>query len=214
MQDSALKATWKGTALFVEIDNEEKGYFILIQRFRPGLKEMLSTLKKRVSIALLSGDAPYQKEYFSEMLGDDAEIRFNQKPFDKLNYIEELQRSGAMVGMTGDGLNDAGALLQSDVGICIAEDTNNFTPAGDAILEGKKLHQLDKLIRLCAKGKNIIKLCFGFSVIYNLVGIYFAVQGILSPLMAAIIMPCSTLTIVLLTYFISNITARRLGLRE
>ena len=214
MNRTSENASLKGTALFVEIDNEEKGYFILIQRFRPGLKEMLSTLKKRVSIALLSGDAPYQKEYFSEMLGDDAEIRFNQKPFDKLNYIEELQRSGAMVGMTGDGLNDAGALLQSDVGICIAEDTNNFTPAGDAILEGKKLHQLDKLIRLCAKGKNIIKLCFGFSVIYNLVGIYFAVQGILSPLMAAIIMPCSTLTIVLLTYFISNITARRLGLRE
>ena len=102
--------------------------------------------------------------------------------------------------MTGDGLNDAGALRQSDVGICIAEDTNNFTPAGDAILEGKKLNNLDKLIRLCAKGKNIIKLCFGFSVLYNLAGIYFAVQGILSPLIAAILMPCSTLTIVLLTY--------------
>jgi P-type Cu+ transporter len=212
MNIKSLDPSLSGTALFIEIDGIQKGCFVLSQRLRPGLRDMLARLQKNISVSLLSGDEPYQKEYFSEILGDHAHIRFNQKPFDKLNYIEELQSSGKVVGMTGDGLNDAGALRQSDVGICIAEDTNNFTPAGDAILEGKKLHNLDKLIRLCAKGKNIIKLCFGFSVLYNLAGIYFAVQGILSPLIAAILMPCSTLTIVLLTYVISNRTAKRLGL--
>ena len=201
-----------GTALFVEIDGVEKGYFVLQQSLRVGVKEMLGDLKNTIPVSLLSGDEPYQEKYFKDILGEKVEIRFQQKPEDKLNYIKELQEKGMTVGMTGDGLNDAGALRQSDVGICIAEDTNNFTPAADAILEGKKLNNLQKLIRLCAKGKTIIKICFGFSVIYNVVGLFFAVQGLLSPLMAAILMPSSTLTIVLLTYLISNGTAKRLGL--
>lgn len=213
MNKKFLDQSVKGTALFVEIDGKEKGYFVLQQSLRPGVKEMLDSLQENVPVSLLSGDEPYQEKYFKEILGENTEIRFQQKPIDKLNYIQVLQKAGHTVGMTGDGLNDAGALRQSDVGICIAEDTNNFTPAADAILEGKKLNNLQKLIALCAKGKTIIKICFGFSVIYNLVGIFFAVQGILSPLMAAILMPASTLTIVLLTYLISNGAAKRLGLQ-
>jgi len=213
MNKKPADLSMKGTVLYVEIDGKEKGCFVLQQNLRSGVKEMLARLQKKVSISLLSGDEPYQKKYFLEMTGGKADIRFKQKPIDKLNHIKELQLSGKTVGMVGDGLNDAGALQQSDVGICIAEDTNSFTPAGDAILEGGKLSDLDKLILLCAKGKNIIKLCFGFSVIYNIAGIYFAVQGILSPLIAAILMPSSTLTIVLLTYLVSNGTAKKLKLQ-
>ncbi len=212
MNKTNIDPSVNGTALFVEIDGVEKGYFVLQQSLRVGVKEMLGDLKNTIPVSLLSGDEPYQEKYFKDILGEKVEIRFQQKPEDKLNYIKELQEKGMTVGMTGDGLNDAGALRQSDVGICIAEDTNNFTPAADAILEGKKLNNLQKLIRLCAKGKTIIKICFGFSVIYNVVGLFFAVQGLLSPLMAAILMPSSTLTIVLLTYLISNGTAKRLGL--
>ena len=212
MNKTNIDPSVNGTALFVEIDGVEKGYFVLQQSLRVGVKEMLGDLKNTIPVSLLSGDEPYQEKYFKDILGEKVEIRFQQKPEDKLNYIKELQEKGMTVGMTGDGLNDAGALRQSDVGICIAEDTNNFTPAADAILEGKKLNNLQKLIRLCAKGKTIIKICFGFSVMYNVVGLFFAVQGLLSPLMAAILMPSSTLTIVLLTYLISNGTAKRLGL--
>ena len=213
MNKNPIETSVKGTALVVEIDNVEKGIFVLQQSLRTGIKEMLIRLQKKIGISLLSGDEPYQLNYFKEMIGEKANILFRQKPVDKLNYVEQLQAVGHVVGMTGDGLNDAGALRQSDVGICIAEDTNNFTPAGDAILEGKKLHLLDKLIALCRNGKAIIKICFGFSVIYNVVGIWFAVQGILSPLIAAILMPASTLTIVLLTFLLSNGMARKLGLK-
>ena len=212
MNKTDVDPSVKGTALFVKIDGVEKGYFILQQSLRRGVEEMLGDLQNKIPVSLLSGDEPYQEKYFKDILGEKVAIRFQQKPVDKLNYIKELQEKGLTVGMTGDGLNDAGALRQSDVGICIAEDTNNFTPAADAILEGRKLNNLQKLVRLCAKGKTIIKICFGFSVIYNVVGLFFAVQGLLSPLMAAILMPSSTLTIVLLTYLISNGTAKRLGL--
>lgn len=202
-----------GTALYVEIDGMEKGCFVLRQSLRDGLREMLDHLQKKVDISLLSGDEPYQKGYFRQMLGQRVDVRFKQQPADKLEFIQQLQQNGKTVAMTGDGLNDAGALIQSDVGICIVEDTNNFTPAGDAILVGSKLKNFFQLVTLCARGKNIVQICFGFSIIYNIVGIYFAVQGLLSPLMAAILMPSSTLTIILLTFLITNGTAKRLGLQ-
>lgn len=202
-----------GTILVLTIDGKIRGYFILQQNLRSGLSEMIGRLTRTISISLLSGDEPYQEDYFRKKMGDKAHILFRQQPQDKLNYLRSLREKGLTVAMTGDGLNDAGALKESDVGICIAEDTNNFTPAADAILEGRQLTQLDKLIQLCADGKRVIKICFGFSLIYNLIGIFFAVQGLLSPLTAAILMPCSTLTIVLLTFLLSNAAARKLGLK-
>lgn len=202
-----------GTLLYVSIDGKIKGHFELRQLLRNGVKEMLNALRNKVSISLLSGDKAYQKNYLQKELGEKISLLFEQQPIDKLNYIRQLQSSGEIVAMTGDGLNDAGALKQSDVGICIAENTNNFTPAGDAILEGKQLKNLSKLMQLCTKSKNIIKVCFAFSLIYNITGIYFAVQGILSPLMAAILMPSSTLTIVALTYILSNTISKKLGLK-
>lgn len=203
----------KGTVLVLMIDGAEKGFFELQQGVRPGLRSMLERLRQKISVSLLSGDEPYQQDDFRELLGNKATIRFRQMPDEKLSYIRGLQASGQVVAMTGDGLNDAGALQQSNTGICITEDTNHFTPAGDAILEGKQLHLLDKFIGLCSNTKNIIRVCFGFSLIYNIAGLWFAVQGILSPVIAAILMPASTLSIILLTYFLSKGMSKRMGLQ-
>lgn len=203
----------QGTLLYLEINNEERGYFELTQLLRPGIKQMVTSLKNKVSISLLSGDKPYQENYLRQSLGNEANIMFEQPPYEKLKYIKQLQGAKEVVAMIGDGLNDAGALKQSDVGICIAEHTNNFTPAGDAILEGKYLKNLNQLMLLCSRSKNIIKACFAFSLIYNITGIYFAVQGLLSPLIAAILMPSSTLTIVAMTYMLSRGMAKNLGLK-
>lgn len=199
----------KGTRLFIKEDGIYLGYFELRQGFRPGIRSMISRLSKRVSLSMLSGDEPHQKGLLSELIPAEG-LRFKQMPEDKLNYIQSLKASGIKVAMAGDGLNDAGAMKESDVGICIAEDTNQFTPASDAIIDGKQLHLFDKLMTFCRQEKNIIKICFGFSVIYNVIGIYFAVQASLSPLLAAIIMPCSTLTIIFLTWLLSHIAATKL----
>ncbi|MEO7210547.1 MAG: heavy metal translocating P-type ATPase metal-binding domain-containing protein, partial [Chitinophagaceae bacterium] len=183
-----------GSILFIEIDGIKKGNFVLQQTLRPRLYEMFQLLKNIVQLALLSGDEPHQPEFFYNAMGENADIRFRQSAGDKLTYIKNLQGNGNIVAMAGDGLNDAVALKQSDLGICITEDTNRFTPAGDAILEGERLYLLPAFIKMCKHTKTIIKICFGFSLVYNITGIYFAVQGILSPLIAAILMPCSTLT--------------------
>lgn len=203
----------KGTLLFVMIDGEHKGCFELRQAARTGIREMLQSVQHKIHCSMLSGDHPYQEAYFKTIFGNSANLLFRQQPEDKLNYIVRRQAKGEIVAMVGDGLNDAGALKQSHVGICVAEDSNTFTPAGDAIIEGSKVPVLDKLIRLCAQSKNIIRICFAFSFLYNLAGLYFAVQGLLSPLMAAILMPSSTLTIILITYIFSNLLAKRSGLR-
>ncbi len=144
------------------------------------------------------------------MMGKDAILLFNQQPADKLHYIEHLQESGERVMMIGDGLNDAGALKQSNVGIALTDDCNNFTPASDAIMDARQLSALYRFIRLCRANKQIVIASFILSILYNIVGLSFAVQGVLSPMIAAILMPASSLSILLVTFGSSNIAARLL----
>jgi Cu+-exporting ATPase len=110
-------------------------------------------------------------------------------------------------------LNDAGALKQADTGIAIAEDTNNFTPASDGILEAAQLPQLIRFIRLCKANKRIVMGAFIVSILYNIFGNYFAVQGLLSPMRAAILMPISSLSILLITFGFSNLSAWKMKLK-
>lgn len=141
-------------------------------------------------------------------MGDNTVLLFHQKPEDKLQYIRQLQRKGHKVMMIGDGLNDAGALKQSNIGVAVAEQTNNFTPASDAIIEAKQLSKLTKFIKLCRANKNIVMASFVLSIVYNIIGLFFAVQGNLSPLIAAILMPSSSLSILLLTFGSSSLLAK------
>jgi Cu+-exporting ATPase len=212
MQKNTEHITQKGTILLITIDDEDKGYFVLMQGLRHGIGDLLQRLKKFLSISMLSGDLPHQARLLQEVAGPDVSLHFQQQPHDKLSYVQQLQKEGKTVGMIGDGLNDAGALKQSNVGICIAEDTNSFTPAGDAILKGTQLHMLDKLILMSKSSRLIIILCFSFSFLYNTVGLILAVQAKLSPVAAAVLMPCSTLSIILLTYIVSKICSKKLGL--
>ena len=146
-------------------------------------------------------------------LFDNNKLLFEQKPVDKLNYIDSLQQRGQKVLMVGDGLNDAGALQQSNVGVTLATDVNNFTPSCDAILDAKKFDKFPQLMKLAKSGKLIINITFAISIIYNIIGLSISMQGLMNPLIAAVLMPASTLTIVLITIGLSSIIARRAGLQ-
>lgn len=201
-----------GAVVFLSIDERPVGYFQFNNHYRQDADRMIKQLSGKYQLSVLSGDSSAEKTRLQQLLGPDAAILFNQGPEDKCAYVKKLQSSGKKVMMVGDGLNDGAALKQSDVGIAVSGNANNFTPSSDAIVDGQKLFLLERFMRLCRANKQIIVASFILSILYNVVGLFFAVQGDLSPLIAAILMPASSLSIMLLTYGGSGLAAKRLGL--
>ncbi|MFZ9332273.1 MAG: heavy metal translocating P-type ATPase [Chitinophagaceae bacterium] len=201
----------EGTSVHVSIDGLYKGRFHLQQAYREEVFEMINALADQSKeIHILSGDNDKEQPYLEKMIGKGVEFHFNQNPSEKLSFIASLQSSGKKVIMVGDGLNDAGALQQSDVGIAVTDQSNYFTPACDAILKGTSLKKMNKLLKLASSGKTIVAISFALSIAYNVVGMYFSTQALLSPLIAAILMPASTISIILLTFLASRISSQLL----
>lgn len=200
------------TVMHVNIDNAYRGYFAFEHQWRENTTNVLDALKKQAPMSIISGDSHRDELRLRSMLSSDVELFFNQLPEDKLHKTQYYQSQGHVVTVFGDGLNDAGALMQSDTGLCITDEVNNFSPACDAILEGKSFGKLPSFLKLTHATKWIIYLSFFISLAYNTIGISFAVQGKLQPVIAAILMPLSTLTIILFTTGASRWTAKRLNL--
>jgi P-type Cu+ transporter len=199
-----------GSKVYVSVNKNTLGFFNLRTAYRDGLVSLITSLKKRYHLAVLSGDNDSEELLLRKIFGDDAQLIFEQSPQQKLDYVRQLQEKGNRVIMIGDGLNDAGALQQSDAGIVISDDINNFSPACDAILDGRLFSRLKHLLDYCRKEKSIIYGSFIISILYNIAGLYFAVQGDLSPVIAAILMPLSSISIVLFTTAFSRWFARRI----
>jgi Cu+-exporting ATPase len=191
--------------------NDKISSFHFHSIFRESAPGMIQALRQRYRLSLLSGDNDKQQAVMKEVMGN-SELLFGQKPLDKLRYIGALQEKGNAVMMIGDGLNDAGALQQSNVGITLADDVNNFTPSCDAILDASRFALLPAVLRLARASRYIIAASFVVSVLYNFVGLFFAIQGKLTPMVASILMPCSTISIVLITSGLTSILAARLHL--
>lgn len=200
------------TCVHVVINNEYKGFFAVTNHYRQYLPALLKQLSNTYPLSVISGDNETEAARLRNLTGNKAILMFHQSPEDKLHYIQQLQQHGRRVMMIGDGLNDAGALKQSDAGIALTEHTNNFTPSSDGIVAADSLQHLPRFIKLCRINKQIVLASFIVSIIYNIIGLYFALQGVLSPLVAAVLMPTSSLTILLVTFGSSNLAARWLKL--
>lgn len=197
------------TSIHIAINDKYIGKYVFKNAYREGLQPLFSALSQNYGLHILSGDNEGERSFLETFLPKNTQLVFNQKPEQKLEYIKNLQEKGHNVMMVGDGLNDAGALAQSNVGISVSENVNVFSPACDAILDAAEFQNIDRFLKLSKQAISIIKMSFTLSLLYNVVGLSFAVTGNLLPLVAAIIMPLSTITIVSFVTIMSNYFARR-----
>ena len=203
-----------GSLVCLAIDGQLRGAFVLANAVRPETGELLSGLGGRYELALLSGDNEKERERFRSLFGNNAALHFNQSPLDKLGFIRRLQDSGKTVMMVGDGLNDAGALKQSDVGVAVVEKVGAFSPASDVILAASQVPRLSTILALARRATQIVRLSFGISFLYNAAGISIAAAGILSPVICAILMPLSSISVVLFACGATRLAAKRAGLTK
>lgn len=198
-----------GSTVHVVIDKQYLGCFLFTQQWREGLKALTVSLRKGSNLHLLSGDQDHDRMELLTIFPEGNQMHFKQSPQQKLDYIKSLQAKGDKVLMFGDGLNDAGALKQSDLGVAVTDNINNFTPGCEAILDGASFTKIPAFIQQAKDAVKVIHMSFAISLVYNIVGLSFAVQGLLSPLIAAILMPASTATIILFTSITARLYARK-----
>jgi Cu+-exporting ATPase len=197
------------TAVYVEKDALVRGYFSFFQKLRPRLSEGIEALAPHYNLVVLSGDNDAEQERFKEIFKERAVLYFQHSPHDKLERLKEIQEKGQKVLMLGDGLNDAGALKQSEVGVSLCEKDVNFFPASDALLQSQAFPLLATFLELSQSYRKIVNWAFVISLAYNIIGVAVAVAGFLSPLLAAVLMPISSVTVVLFATLRSGFLAKK-----
>ena len=200
------------THVHIKIDDEYCGYFLIKSHYREGWQKLLTDLMNRYEVHILSGDNDKEREILNQTIPDN-QVHFFQSPGDKLNYIASLQKQHKKVLMVGDGLNDAGALRKSDAGISVADNIYLFSPSSDAIINASSLKNLPSFLKFSQKNMNVVYGSFVLSFLYNIVGIYFAATGQLSPIIAAILMPLSSITVVAFTSLSTILLSKQIKLK-
>ncbi len=185
------------SSVFVSMDGSVRGAFTLENSLRPEVEKLISQLGDTSELVLLSGDNEREALRFKKLFGDRAVLKFHQSPADKLNFVRELQARGSKVMMVGDGLNDAGALKQADVGVAVVERVGIFSPASDVILDAAELPRLAVVLEFSRHAARVVRAGFFISALYNIVGVSIAAAGLLQPMVCAILMPISSATVVL-----------------
>lgn len=194
------------TRVYLKINKELKGYYEFENLYREDFEPLMHSLADNYRRHMLSGDNDREKKKLQPVFDH---LHFNQSPLNKLEYVKQLEDKGHYSMMIGDGLNDAGALKQSSLGIAVADNIYHFSPACDAILDAGKFSSLERFLSFSQKSMRIVKAAFVFSFFYNLIGLSFAVSGLLTPLVAAILMPVSSVSVVAFITLAVNWAAQR-----
>lgn len=214
LESHGVICTRNAAGVQLAVDGRHRGTFVIGNTIRARTEHLLQGLADHYELALLSGDNEREREIFRSLFGDNAALHFNQSPLDKLNFIRNLHSSDKTVMMVGDGLNDAGALKQSEVGVAVVEKVGAFSPASDVIIEASRVPQLSRIMDFARASTRIVRLSFAVSAAYNLIGISIAAAGILSPIICAVLMPLSSATVVLFAVGTTTLAAKRMGLLQ
>lgn len=192
----------------IELNNKYYGCFTIGNKYREGFLDVAALLKRHFALYLLSGDNDSERAVLSDYF-DENHLWFDQTPQDKLEFIKQLQQKGHNVMMTGDGLNDAGAFMQSNVAVSVADDIYHFAPASDIIIESGRFQMLSAMLRFSRQSLRMVKASFVISFLYNLAGLAYALSGQMTPVVAAILMPLSSVSVVAFAIFGTQLLGRK-----
>ena len=178
------------TLLYLSVNNKLAGVFYVADAIRDGAKEMIAELRNSgiKSIVMLTGDNPETAKHVANQIGI-TDYRANLLPEDKINIIKELQKDGAKVAMVGDGINDAPALVQANIGIAMgAMGTEAAMEAADIVLMQDKLEKIAKTRAISKRAFRTIKenIFVGVGVVH-ITGITLVLLRIIGPVEAAAI---------------------------
>lgn len=196
------------TAVYINISGEYKGRFLFEFSYRKGINSLVGELQDHYKLGVLTGDDEGEKAQLKKLFGSKTQFWFKQSPFDKLEKIKALDKESPVL-MVGDGLNDAGALKVASVGLSVTQDIANFTPASDLIVYSDEIGNLGRLLLFSKSCVKVVYINFIISFLYNIVGLVFAVSGALSPVFAAVLMPLSSVTVVIFSVIATNYLSRK-----
>ncbi|AWU43813.1 metal-transporting ATPase [Blattabacterium sp. (Cryptocercus kyebangensis)] len=200
----------KGTSVVISINKKFIGYFLFRNYYRKGIEKIFQNLKKKYKIIILSGDNnELEKKYLESILPKNSKILFNQSPEKKLDYVRKIQKNGEKVMMIGDGINDSSALNQSEVGVSISENPSSFFPNCDAFIQSHYLNKIFLFLKISRISIKLVIVNFMISLFYNFIGIIFAITGLLKPFIAAILMPLSSLSVIIFSLLSTWMVSRR-----
>jgi len=192
---AALEADGK-TALAVAVDGEVAGVLALADEPRRSSAEAVARLREEgLKVYLLTGDNRRTAEAIARRVGV-TEVLAEVLPDQEAARVRELQEAGEVVAMVGDGINDAPALAQADVGIAIGTGTDVAIEAGEVTLVSGDPLGVVRAIKLSRRTLAHIKQNLFFSFLYNVAAIPLAVAGVLSPMIAAAAMALSSVSVV------------------
>jgi manganese/zinc-transporting P-type ATPase C len=186
------------TPLLLAVDGTLVGLISLRDEVRPEAGEVLKELRTNGirRVIMLTGDHPEIAEVVARELGID-EWRAEVLPDDKLEVVRELQNEGHVVGMVGDGINDAPALAAADIGIAMGlAGTDVAVETADVALANDDLRRLLDVRNLGARAVQVIRENYGMSIAVNAAGLLIGAGGALSPVLAAILHNASSVAVV------------------
>ena len=197
LQAKALELETKAiSCVYMALEGRHVAIFALTDKLRKDAQQLISELRAAgIILTLLSGDRRPVAEAVARQLGG-MEVIAEVLPQDKDQVIQRLQRSGGVVAMVGDGINDAPALIRADVGIALGSGTDVSVESADIVLMYNELDKVRQATQLSRRTLLTIKQNIGLSFVYNAIMVPLAMMAKVSPLVAAISMPISSLIVI------------------
>jgi len=184
------------TVAFFGWSGRVEGVLAFGDKVRDSASVLVEELQQRgIKVHVVSGDSQSTTRYVTSTLGVDS-FAAECLPQEKAELVRKLQADGSKVAMIGDGINDAPALAQADLGIAMGSGTDLAMKAAAVVLMGNSLTKVLEVFRLAQKTMRIVRQNLFWAFFYNLVGISLAVFGLLNPIIATGAMLLSSISVV------------------